>query len=459
MAPVAIAGGGAAALAGAAIPVIAIGGAVAAGVVLAGAAVPIIVVGRVAKAVQNLVDQRVAIAEKAAEEERAKIAEWQVWQERQRQQSASLAKAQAALLETQGRLLSVGLAVGRADQAGQASTAKGYVSLKAKQNAASRQESTTCIQSIARILNEVPADLRMDTDSPLQKLLAQAERLTQRLTTANPPLPDELTSFQEAVTLTITGYMEAVRKKQEATEAMSARLDTLLQAIGRCRQFASAPERQAALDSLQAQALALLAKQSIPAGQVELLEKRLAVIGTALEAQITQSAFRTTLAAALDNHLLAMGFATNTPFPTVADQSVLTAVMNTPAGIRLQIAIQADNRLAFEVLPKDAADKRKLTANDRESFRTQEKNWCQKEMPELLRRLTQDGFSYEVQLARDLPESRLQIAVVEDVDEILASQAKVAIQKNNPVTTAQPDTHAEEVRRHQLQQPKRGERH
>ncbi|MBV5338789.1 MAG: hypothetical protein J0665_04410 [Deltaproteobacteria bacterium] len=415
--------------------------------------------GSVARTVKNLVDHQIEIAEKAAAVEREKIAKWQAWQKNQRQQFAVLAENHAALLVTQGKLMAVGLTMGRADQIEKFSTAQGYSSLKIKPNSATPQESTAWLQDIVHILNEAPADFRNAPDSPYQRLQAHAERLSQRLISNNLPSSEEVSSFQEAIALTISGHVDTARKKQESIESKINSLNNLLQSIGRCRQLASSPERQTTLDGLQAQTLGLLEKPSISMGQVELLEKRLAVIWSALETQVTQSAFRTTLATSLGRHLKAMGFMASESFPPLDDKPVLTTVMDSPDGARLRIAIQTDNRLAFEVLPKKEVEKQRLSASDRERYRAQEKNWCQKEMPELLRRLTQEGFSYEVQLARDLPDSRLQVAVVEDAKEILASQAKAANLKKKPVTTPQPDTHAEEVRRHHLQQQKRGERH
>ncbi len=430
-------------------------GGVFAGAFLVGASVPVMATGAVAKAVQKMVDQRVAVAVKEAAAEQAKIADWLAWQERQRQQSITLVETHAALLKTQECLLADGLSVRRADQANQASTAQGYASL----NAASRKDAALYLQAIVKILDEAPADFRADAGSPHQRLLAQAERLKGRLASSKLPRPEELTAFHDAVNLTISGYLDATSKNIETTKAMTARLANLMQAIGLCRQLATSSERQTGIDGLHAQLLVLLAKPAIPAGQVELLEKRLAVILKALDAKLIQAAFRTTLASALDRHLQAMGFGASEPFPTDEGQPVLSTVMTTEEGKCLQIAIQADNRLAFEMLPSKSVGKQQMSASDREHFRAQEKVWCQKEMPELLRRLTQDGFSYEVQFARDAPESRLQIAVVESVEEILASQTKAASQKEKAVSDSQPDQHVENVRRQHLQQSKRGERH
>ena len=64
-----------------------------------------------------------------------------------------------------------------------------------------------------------------------------------------------------------------------------------------------------------------------------------------------------------------------------------------------------------------------INAEELDFVRQQEQRWCA-DMKELLRRMTQDGYRYQIEFDNMMPESAIDIVVVEEVDEILQQRQR-----------------------------------
>ena len=93
-----------------------------------------------------------------------------------------------------------------------------------------------------------------------------------------------------------------------------------------------------------------------------------------------------------------------------------------PGGEQVRIALQRNLGIAFQLQHErvEVSDA-ELSEEEIAFFRQQEQHWCD-DLAELTRRLTADGFQYQLEFERDVPESTVPIVVVEDVDELLEEE-------------------------------------
>ncbi|OEU66978.1 MAG: hypothetical protein BBJ57_05160 [Desulfobacterales bacterium PC51MH44] len=375
-----------------------------------------------ASAVKSVVDKKVEAARKKMEAEKNHLKEWQAFQAEQRKSMQQLGCLQAAIGQAEGELSIIRLLQPREDRTGTGPTGQGYTSLGIPESA-SRKDIQSVLKKILIIMEGLPPEFKEDQASPYQRLEKHRARLVTSSQSKKPPILEELLSFKETVSRTLQSYLHSLEAMARKRQELSLSMDILLSDLLVCHELTTDPELLTGLDSIQSQIFSLAASRNVKPGHLELLQKRFAKTKQAIEYQNTNSAYRLSLAESLTRNLNEMGYETLEPFEGPEEHAMSQTTMSVPGGERVRIAIQADNRLSFEVAHESDSDKRSLDEEDLAFFRQQETKWCQ-DFQELIRRMTREGFSYQVKLERVVPGDSIPVVVVETADEIISEEKR-----------------------------------
>lgn len=380
----------------------------------------------VAKIVKKIVDKRVEASTRELEAEKAKIREWQLFQEEQKQRMLEFSRIQEAIAASEKVLSMIRLSEGRRQHNVGGPTAKGYIvqqPIRADHSAIDKM-----IQDITRLLEGLPSLFVNSADSPYSRLISHGEKLRQRIDSGNAPLPEEIADFKHTISRTLSSYIEALAKEQEQQAMLTKRTEALLNGILIFMHLTTDSVYTSSLSVMKDSVVAMITKPMKLAGQIDALEKTFAAIKAEIEVGLTNSAFRAALAESMTKNLSEMGYRTVESFPLDTDRAMMKAILKIPGGEQVRIAIQRDNRISFQVCHESGRFEEQLSSDELAVFRAQEGKWC-KDLRKLIGRLTAEGFEYVVSLERLIPEVSVPIVVVETTEEILAEAEKENIRK------------------------------
>jgi hypothetical protein len=376
----------------------------------------------VASAVKSVVDKRIEAARKKMEAEKIRLKEWQAFQAEQRKSMQQLGRLQAAIGQAEGELSIIKLLQPREDRTGTGPTGRGYTSLGIPESA-SIKDIQSILKETSIIMEGLPPEFKEDQASPYQRLEKHRARLVASSQSKKPPILEELLSFKETISRTLQSYLHSMEATARRREELSLAMDTLLSDLLVCHELTTDPEFLTGLDSVRSQIFSLATSGNVKPGHLELLQKKFTETKQAIEYQNTNSAYRLSLAKSLTRNLNEMGYETLEPFEGPDEHAMSQTTMSIPGGERVCIAIQPDNRLSFEVAHESDSDKGSLDEEDLAFFRQQETKWCQ-DFQELIRRMTREGFSYQVKLERVVPGDSIPVVVVETADEIISEEER-----------------------------------
>ena len=241
-------------------------------------------------------------------------------------------------------------------------------------------------------------------------------------------LPAELAGFKDA----IAGTLGEFRREQIATRERMAenakRLEACLNETLFYEYLASSPalklsSERSELAVVRAEVAALLNLGDVKMGALELLEKRLAVLKQAVDQQLLCAAYQEQLPTSLTAHLTDMGYEIIEEFAESESATMRQSVFRIPGGERVHVALHQNGQMAFEVAHERGANTNSnapLSMEELGTLQRQEDRWCA-DFRELVRRLAGEGFSFTVNLERDVAADSVKVVVVETPDEILAS--------------------------------------
>lgn len=379
---------------------------------------------KVARAVQSLVDQRVAVAMQEVEAEKARLQEWRTFLAKQKEEMDKVAELQAALRQAENELQVVqlvSLEFIRNEKPQGGSTSEGYLSLGKKK--ATGEEARPLLMELSDIMAALPSSFKEDTASPYRRLARQQERLAAALESPKPPALEELAAFKETISRTLSGYLEMQESHAKTRENLCQELDLLIGELLLCRRLAEEPKVVQSLDAIQHQVMALAHLEYVKPGHLDLLKKHFAEVKNQLERQESQRAYRLAITESLTRNLTDMGYESVQGFAYPEAPGACQALFALPGGEVVRVALRGDQRLAFEMAHWDKKGAGLLTPEDLAFFKKQEEKWCL-DLLELLRRLAQEGFPQEIKLERQVPSESISIAVVETVEDILAAEGE-----------------------------------
>ena len=257
----------------------------------------------------------------------------------------------------------------------------------------------------------IPATLLADQTSALARLRRQVETLDQQLMSGRPPDAHTLNSTQQAVELTVQAHLEELQQQQQTHTRLLLQAEHLLdQTIGYRHLSANAVTVQE-LASLQSHLLALLDSGTASAASVAVLDKKFQQLKAAIDQELEQRALQAAIRSAAQEHLQTMGYR------LLQAEMTEESTWEVPGGEQVKVLLQPDHRLAFQLIhERSHASQQPLSAAEQAFLRQQEQRWC-RDLHELLRRLNQDGFQFNIQFERETPQETIPVVVVENAED------------------------------------------
>jgi hypothetical protein len=359
----------------------------------------ILVAGVGAQLVAAWMETQHALAQERMRKEKQKVQEWQRFHQEQQQEIERLTQQRERLHE---HMASLRLAANTAQRStADSPLAQGFV-LAARTDLAEQLDS---------LLANVPAELFHAEHSPFQHLLRQARALDAQRSSARPPPQETLHAFHMTVERTLAQTLQDLEREAQIRQQRVEQAEGLLSEAITYHPLTDDAAKRKELAELQEHLIRLLTTDGVTAASLDLLNKKWQPLKTAIDQELEHAAVRHALRTSTRRHLETLGY--QLMQPEMTDDSI----WGIPGGEQVRVALQRDNRLAFQMAhERTVASEQPLSEHERVFLRQQEARWCQ-DLHTLLRRLQEDGFEFSIQLEREVPESSIPVVIVEDVDE------------------------------------------
>jgi len=382
----------------------------------------------VQESITEYLEKRRLEIEKAIREKKEKIEQWQHFQDRQRQNIEEVARAQAQLQE---KIESFKFNDSeKLKNLGNDSRARGFIPTPADHQ--SQIDELTNIVENARSL---PAAV-LEIDSPIYRLVTQAEALINQYQTTQPPSEHSISSFKQALKATIDNQLQELQEQQLINSQLLEESEQLLEQVLEYQMLALSltnddnleidleeivkqPDSQQLVDlkTIEQHLLKVLDRQQINLSDIRLLSDKVTQIKQEIDSQIEQKMVRKGVNESVDRHLKIMGYRRLTSESELQQSSWLI-----PGGEQLKVRLHPDMRFAFQVQhERENNDQSVLSGDELNFLHQQEKKWCD-DLPLLMEKLAEDGFQYQVEFRRDIPGDSIPIVVVDELDDLVAEQ-------------------------------------
>lgn len=379
----------------------------------AAAAAPLlgaIVVGSlVYQAVKAHQEQARLEAAQAARRRMRELQQWRAFQEVQQARMQAEAGHWQALQE-QLQALSVTDPPGAPAQAAERPHATGFL-----QQARAVEEQRLRLQGLADLLAAVPPELDEHSAGVFDRLAEEVGRLQQQMEQGPPPLASALDTFQALVEESIDAARQRLAQQPQRQADRLAELEALLERLSQLGGMAQGEDSNR-IEDLEGRLLAALETGSISAVQTQGFRDELQRLATRVETERDNRLVRQQLQERVRVHLETMGYRR-------LEQDARGSLWGIPGGEQVRIAAQPDLRLAFQLQhERFSASQAPLDGAELGLLRQQERRWCG-DLKTLMQRLNADGFRFQVEFERQIPEESVPVVMVQDVEEILRRQA------------------------------------
>lgn len=280
------------------------------------------------------------------------------------------------------------------------------------------EESRPILDRIMAVLEELPESAKRDAEWPFERLSRQCARYAESLAAGRPPSPSELHAFLQTVSLTLGRYRKIAESRLQAYEEFSQEIERLLTEVQVYHRLAISEEHREALSEMRQR---LMRVATDGRASLDLEARQFAQIRAGIDREYEWRAYRRTLADALTRHMEDMGYPFREPFEHPESEAGGEAVMTVPGGGRLTAGILADGRMDFRLALERPDSLAPLSYEETVRYRRMEDRWSS-DFRELIRRLTRDGFSYQVQLEDFAAIDSIPIVVVETAEEIASGE-------------------------------------
>ena len=387
----------------------------------------------IAVGVKAIVDDCVRTAEKHRDEEKARIAEWLAFSQRQQQENRQAAALEEMLVASEKKLAAMELGevakrtVGPEGEEPPAERARVHMALGRERIAPER--AAALLAEFAAMLEEAPAAFREAEGDPCGRLDRQRAALAARMQAGEPPDGADLEGLRQAYRDTLAAFLAATRARTEWRRTLAARIETALDTILFAEQVtvrfaAELADYTAELGALRARLTRLCGDDEPDAETLGMVERRLETLRGEIDYESMRAAQRRSVAEAVTRILGEMGYEQMEDFAFEQGKSMAVATMRIPGGEIVRAALHNNRQLAFEVVherPEGADAAAPLTVSERLHLVRQEKKWCS-DVHELFRRMVAEGLQYRVSFEHDLKEENVKVVVVETAADILRDE-------------------------------------
>jgi hypothetical protein len=377
--------------------------------------------------IKNVVDCRINKANEDVKEHLKNIKQWQAFQLQQQKEMALTRELYQTVASALDKLCELQLVnvlpseAGKEPVTGPPLAAKGYVNIKAKQE--QLDNIRKLMEGISNILADMPQAFVHGQHSPYKEIKRLEKIMRQKLDTNQIKSLDEVETFHQAIIRSVMNYLGTIDSVKQQQDELLGRAERLLGNVITFATLTYQPNITAELDGLRENLLKLLISSKLQIGSLEILEKKYADLKAQVDAEMDLIAFRKVLGDSVQKHLKDMGYTMQQEFEEDKGQGMIKGEMQIPGGERLQIAIQRNKKIAFQVLHETGAAEEDLTGDELAFFRQQEKKWCS-HMQDLFHNLAKEGFLYEIKLEQQVDEKTIPLVVMETSEEILKEEKR-----------------------------------
>lgn len=368
-----------------------------------------IVVGSlVYQAVKERREQARREAEQAARRRKQELQQWRAFQDTQQVRMQEQAARWQALQERMQTLRSADPPEAVQDPG--RTHAGGFL-----QQAHATEQQRLRLQDLAGLLAAVPLEVGDYSAGAFDRLAEELDRLQRQTEQGPPPLDTALDTFQAMVEDSIEAARKRLAEEPRRQAARLAELEALLDRMLRLEAMAEEEEAEAVV-GLQQPLLAALAAGSVGTARVQALRDELERLEGDFDAERDNRLVRQQLQTRIRVRLEAMGYRR-------LGQDARGTLWAIPGGEQVRMSAGADLRLAFQLQhERFAASQAPLDRAELALLRQQERRWCG-DLKTLMQHLNADGFRFQVEFERQIPEEEVPMVVVQDVEEILRQQA------------------------------------
>jgi len=375
-----------------------------AGAAIAGtAAVGLLAAKGIAAGIGAIIDHQVEAARRRAEEERARLAEWEAFQRRQQQAMEEARRRHEAIKQMQERLSEVRLqepAQRSKPDALSVPTARGYVS-EASLQASAREAMSKVLGEISAALEALPESLRAHPASPIPSLQQQVVRFVKQLEGKRLPDQYQIEALKTTAERSVANFMSRIEAEHSERDKRLTRVDTALNLLLVLEQLPSGPGGK--LSTIRSQLIKAFTRGEITAGELDGIEKSLNALAEKAAKRVATGALRPALAEALLRHLQTLGYKVLTGFPAELNEATANACVQVPGGDQVAIYLDSDARLRFQFEhERKTADDVPMSADEIAFARAQETRWW-KDLRTAVALLVEEGFDSTLTYDRKCP--------------------------------------------------------
>ena len=269
-------------------------------------------------------------------------------------------------------------------------------------------------------LDSFEATQALHENAPLANLRSQLARLKQTIET-KPDDSSALLQFIEVARATLDCYFEEQQQKASHEKTLFDSMSDLLVNVTTYEGLAQQERTVSELNGLQQSILQLLKNsEKINVKSLSMLQKKFEQLKLASDNELAHQAALTDMQFSTATHLTALGYELlEQPEPT-------RSIWQIPGGEQVMLDIEQNGQIKSKIIHERIFQSAlslnaEINLDELKFIRQQEQRWCS-DVKEMVRRMTKEGYRYQIHFDDMMPENAIEVVVVEDIEEILETE-------------------------------------
>ena len=362
------------------------------------------------RAIASLIEADLQRARAVVDAERQKVLSLRQVETDQREHGRRIAEAFALIEHATANLIEVGLNKPIEYKGSWEARSDGFLEENQPKSGEHVSITKAKFSEIRHALEKSLCDLPSHLHESVFRMDKQIKRMAERLAVGHRLYPAEIESVMMLVNDTITHLRTVAERDLTEQAAKQQWIDRLAEQEELSRGFPQAAAVVALASEIRATTGPGVRGKIAPthiARQFDML------VSEIKKEHSTRAAWKT-LATTVERSFTKMGYSVETPFPVGAHGPSI-AKMRMPGGGLIRLTLQSDGKLAFKMLHETSLSGA-INADGLGSFRCREQKWCS-DVKHLFRELVEEGFQYNIQFERAVPDANSEVVVVEDAND------------------------------------------